>query len=434
MLMGTIIIQLFNYSIGIHVLYGTKIQKNKWGLFAVILCIADYFLLQLTVSNMLYMQISIILILCALLEGTIRQRTWYIITGVFIISCSEELIEVVLDFFLSQLLNISLYSSESFLFANLVLAGIWLIFGMLKKRKAVIQRKQISIVINIAMGIMAVVLVLIIASIRYAAPYVASRKFSMISDILIIMSYFSMFFLSLFVIYINDSNRKYRKLLETEHLLRNAQKNNYEAMLAREEETKKFRHDINNHIMCLKELIGTGDVLQVDEYINQMQLKTLVIKKRHYSVGNDIIDAIINYYVHILDEDVAISVIGKCNSKMAVNNVDLCSIISNPLQNAIEAITNQQQGKRYLKIQINSTELNFKIDIRNSFETVEIKMLNGLPKTKKQDKRNHGIGLKNVQQLVEKNHGIFKIDILEGEFGVMLILPVSNKKNDDLLI
>ncbi|MGF7144392.1 sensor histidine kinase regulating citrate/malate metabolism [Anaerotaenia torta] len=156
-----------------------------------------------------------------------------------------------------------------------------------------------------------------------------------------------------------------------------------------------------------------------------MQTILLEIQKKSYTVGNEIIDAILNYYTQVLEDDVKIYITGLCNVKLAINNVELCSIVSNPLQNAIEAIRHQKQGKKYLYIQMHSAQDNFRMEIRNSHDADSITLIHGLPWTKNSDKKNHGIGLKNVQKLVKKNNGEFKIDIEPGEFKITLVLPIA---------
>lgn len=422
--LSIIFLEIMVYCVGIYVLYNEKIRNIGFGIFILVICSGVCYLQNL--SNMLYIHISAIIILWALLEGSIRQKFLIIIKGVFIISCSEETIEAVIRFLISQCLNISMTSKKKFVLANLILLLIWLIIGEMKKRKIKVQRKYVNTLVMIVMGIMAVALVMVIASIHYADPYVNNKKFSIISDILTITSYFSIVILGLFVIYVKHANDNYKYLLETEILLRNSQKNNYEVMLAKEEKTREFRHDISNHIMCLKEMITDGNMVEANHYIDQMQLTVSQIQKKNYTTGNEILDAILNYYIQQLEEGVEVSVAGLCNCELNINNVELCSIVSNPLQNAIEALNNQIHGRRYLKIQMISTQQNFKMELCNSINVENIAMINGLPKTIKQDKDNHGIGLKNVKRLVEKNNGLFKVFIQQSEFRVTLILPIKN--------
>ena len=51
----------------------------------------------------------------------------------------------------------------------------------------------------------------------------------------------------------------------------------------------------------------------------------------------------------------------------------------------------------------------------------------GLPLTTKKNKKDHGIGLKNVKEMVEKNHGNFSWKCENREFKVVVILPVRKK-------
>ena len=425
-ILSIIFLLVLVYGVGIYVLFNEKIRHVGLGIFILVLCSGIYKLLNLSYSNMIYMHVSAIVILWTLLEGSMRQKFWIIIKGVFIIACCGEIIEAVIEFVLSQFLNMSMSSEKKFILANIILLIIWLVIEEMKKRKIKVQRIYVNAFIIIAMGIMAVALVLVIASIQYAEPYVNSKKFSMFSDILMIVSYFSIVVLGLFVIYIRKANENFKYLLETESLLRDSQKNNYELMLAKEEETREFRHDISNHIMCLNEMIKVGNIVEATKYIDQMQIAISQIQKKNFTTGNEIIDAIINYYIQQLEEDVEVDITGLCCCGLVINNVELCSIVSNPLKNAIEALNSQKRDRRYLKIRMNSTQQNFKIEICNSFSGGYITMIEGLPRTKKQDKDNHGIGLKNVKKLVEKNNGLFQVAIQKSEFQVTVILPLNN--------
>lgn len=423
---GLILLQVLVYSAGVCVLFHEKERNIRWGIFTFVICMGIYYILDLPV-NTLYVHAISIIILWSLLKNSIREKFSIIIKCVFIITCCEEIMEVTIDKVLQNLLDKPIRSQERFIFVNLSLMIVWLIVAEVKKRNIRLKRKYTNSLIMTVMVIMAIALALIIASIQYAAPYVDSKRFSMISDILTVISYLDIVILGLFVIYIGNANENFKNLLDTERLLRKAQKSNYEVILAKEAETREFRHDFSNHILCLKELISKNNIAEAADYIDQMQSTVLQIQKKTYTTGNEIIDAILNYYVRQLKKDVEVSVIGLCNDNLNVNDVELCSIVSNPLQNAVEALNNQKRERKYLKIRMNSTTQNFKMVICNSFDKDNIAITDGLPVTIKQDKENHGIGLKNVKKLVENNKGLFNIEIQEDEFRITLILPVRYK-------
>lgn len=425
--------------IGARILFHCRIQNIWLGILILALCLAGYHLLELSIRDLLYVNISAIVIFAVLLEGSLRQKILTVIKTAFIISCSIGIIEAILEIAGLQFYEIRITSEQSFLLSNVLLLLIIPLIGKMKQCRFVINRGLSHSFIIIAMGIMAVALVGIISGLHYAEPYVNNQKFSIFSGILIIISYFGIVVLGLFIFFTRNANDNYRHLLETEYLLRKLQKEHYEVLLGREEETRAFRHDLSNHILCLKELLRGGKLEEAHCYIDQMRIILLEIQKKSYTLGNEIIDAIINYNIHRLGNDVEISVSGLCNRELDVKHVELCSIISNPLQNAVEALDRQKQGKKYLNIHINSTQSNFQVQICNSFDIEEITkevtedtiMPHEVLESKKQDKRNHGIGLKNVKKLVEKNKGLFQIDIRRGEFRVTLILPCKRAATNE---
>ncbi len=431
------------YCVGACVLFHQRIRNIRFGILILALCIAGHFLLKLSISDLLYVNISAIVVFAILVEGTLRQRVLIVIKNVFIISCSIGIMEEILEITGTQFFKVKITPEQSFLLSSILLLLIMLIVGRLRQNSIAMSKRMPHSVMMIVLGLMAASLVSIIASLSYAEPYVNNKRFSIISGILIIVSYLGIVVLGLFILYTRKANENYSHLLETEYLLRKLQKEHYEIMLDREEETRAFRHDLFHHILCLKEFIKSGNPEKADCYMNQMQIKLLEIQKKCYTSGNEIIDAILNYYVCRLGKEVEVRVTGLCNRELDVSHAELCSIVSNPLQNAVEALIRQQQGQKYLNIHMNSTETNVQIQICNSFDIHETakdntkgaaedaETLQGIPKSKKEDKRNHGIGLKNVKTLVEKNNGLFQIDIRQGQFKVILILPVKSAATEE---
>lgn len=419
-----IFLQVFVYCVGINVLFNQKIRYLPGGITILGLCSWIYYQLELSYTNMIYVHVSTLLILWILLEGSIKQKFFAIVKSILIIGCSEEIVEAIINIVTSKLYN-SIAVEKEIVLANILLLMIYLVIGLIKRKKLKLQRNHLNSLVMIAMGIMSIALVLVISALQYAEPYVNSKRFSVVCDTLTIVAYMGIVILGLFIIYVKNANENYKYLLEMENLLRNSQKNNYEVMLAKEDETRDFRHDISNHIICLQEMIRSENLVDANKYIEQMQIAISQIQKKNYTVGNEILDAILNYYIQQLIEDIEVTISGRCHCNLQINEVELCSIISNPIQNAIEALNNQIAGNRYLNIRMNSTIRNLKIVIINSFSKNHFTMIDGLPGTLKEDKSNHGIGLRNVKKLVEKNNGLFQIDIKENEFQVTVILPVK---------
>lgn len=188
----------------------------------------------------------------------------------------------------------------------------------------------------------------------------------------------------------------------------NEQKNHYEYLENREKETKKFRHDLRNHMDMITNLAQNQEYDRIGNYLEQMNMKidtfgTVV------TVHNGIVDAIISqYYVKAKQNGVDIKVEGKFPVDCTIDAYDLCTIFSNILSNAYEAAMESED--KFISLVCGYTERNIIIVIKNS--------CNGEPpaggimwKTRKTNADYHGYGLENVKDSVKKYNGIFDIEI-----------------------
>lgn len=218
-------------------------------------------------------------------------------------------------------------------------------------------------------------------------------------------------------------NEKMGKLIETERALKQMSENYYSTLLRKEEETRKYRHDMNNHILCLKEYAKKEQAIDTLQYIEILQERLDEIQKKVYFTGNDILDILLNYHLQFLN-NTDITVTGICKCKLEINNVDFCIVISNLLQNAVEEILRQEDENRYIKVNVEQGKSFFRLEIRNSSKAVFSKNKN-FPESLKEDKENHGMGLMNIMETIERNQGKFEIEGDGKEVCAMIVLPIK---------
>lgn len=95
------------------------------------------------------------------------------------------------------------------------------------------------------------------------------------------------------------------------------------------------------------------------------------------------------------------------------SDTELCSLISNALENAINATVHiADSGKRYVTLRMYSKNHKLCVDIRNSFQT-EPQFYQGLPVSKEPG---HGYGTKSMAHIVEKHGGVFRFSVKDGWF------------------
>lgn len=264
---------------------------------------------------------------------------------------------------------------------------------------------------------MIIILVTVIVGLNHSKELINRGNFNLFVDCISFMALVGMIILMAFIVYIKNSNDLIVEQMETERLLKNMQEKYYQELLAREEETRRYRHDMQNHLICLTRYIETYKQDEAIKYINQLQDYLVAIQKKCYFSGNELLDIFLNYYLSSL-EDVDIKIIGICNDDIMMDKVDFCIIFSNLIQNAVEAVSRQTIGGKYIRVTIKQRMEHSEIEIRNSLD-VNSKVEE---KTVKRDKTNHGIGLKNVSDTVLKNGGYFKYGLENQEFFVVVIL------------
>ena len=280
----------------------------------------------------------------------------------------------------------------------------------IQKIKSFISRRLIVLVI-----LMSMVLLFTIEGLDLARNNSDSQMFKNIAGIFIGLSYGSVGLLGIFMIYIHRTNEKINGLLDVSKKLGILQKQHYESLLEKEEETKKYRHDMMNHMVYMNGLAKKKEPEKIYEYINELMTELETIQKKRINTGNDVIDIMTNYYIELLDQKVSISVTGEINPKM--DDLKLCIIYGNILQNAIEELA-QCGTDAWLRIRLEQGREYCVITIENSLSGEIGK------KRIQSDLKDHGIGLQNVKLAVEELNG--KIETKKGEnyYHISVSLPL----------
>ena len=197
------------------------------------------------------------------------------------------------------------------------------------------------------------------------------------------------------------------------------QKEYSEKMLTGDENLRRFRHDYRNHMIVINSLLESGRTDRAREYLNNMNsdISSTLTK---ISTGNFISDAIINNKaVAAAEHDVSIKFTGQVIPE-GIADEDLCTVLANILDNAIEA-TKKLSSNKTVRIDAALRNGLFIMNVSNPVEN-EVKIRkDGTIKTSKKNQNEHGFGIKNVQKAVKKYGGtvsvtcenkVFSVDIM----------------------
>ncbi|SDB22998.1 sensor histidine kinase [Eubacterium oxidoreducens] len=207
------------------------------------------------------------------------------------------------------------------------------------------------------------------------------------------------------------------------------QKDYFNKISLQDRNTKKFRHDMTNHLIAISDFVDKGMNEEAHVYLADLMKEIKEISDSQYDVGNEIINVLINYYLVFENKKPQIQVIGKIGEIESIKKKDLCVIFANLLKNARDAVCElEEDGKIYIELKRGRDFASFEIENSANISMQRIKeMKNGIYKTTQEDTQLHGYGLSNVKHVLQKIGGEIRISVKEASFQVLVMIPVGDK-------
>ena len=194
----------------------------------------------------------------------------------------------------------------------------------------------------------------------------------------------------------------------------------YEKQESLNTEIRGFRHDCNNHVKCLKSLMNSERYTEAQRYLDKLT-GSMPSDSFLYRTGNYIADAILTEGQET-SSDYNITIKFKGYISPNIDSTDLCIILSNSINNAIEACQ-AVSGDKLITVYSNVQQGILVLIIKNPTlydDTAE----DIFPETSKDDKVSHGFGLANMQKVVEQYEGTMHTKIENGFFIISFALKL----------
>jgi len=185
---------------------------------------------------------------------------------------------------------------------------------------------------------------------------------------------------------------------------------------------RSWRHDYHNHLQKLKAHIMMDQIKETNQYLNELEIDLDNVNQLVES-GNINLDAILNSKISLaLKSNVEINYKAQVPEKLTVSDIDLCVLIGNLIDNAVEACDKIKVGsKKFIRIYIGILKKQLYITVSNS--TIEI--IRKLDEEYITTKRgNHGHGLKRINNIVNKYDGFINRQNEPGVFVTEVLLSL----------
>lgn len=186
--------------------------------------------------------------------------------------------------------------------------------------------------------------------------------------------------------------------------------------------TLKLRHDMRAFVNDIQEMVHNGEITKAPRYLDEMEQEVLPL----YSTGNQALDSVLMVKVAKI-QSAGIEFRGTnlhYTGGMNIRDAALCSLVSNMLDNAFEALNDrkEQPGSRYIYLGFNYSLAGLMIICENPLLGIVPKMVKTSFFTNKTEPY-HGLGISIMERIVHEANGHLEVTLYEDCFRVLAIIP-----------
>ena len=182
-----------------------------------------------------------------------------------------------------------------------------------------------------------------------------------------------------------------------------------------------WRHDYRNHIQMLKVLTENGDLPAIREYLDKLDtdLNTVDLAVK---TGNAMADAILNSKISLAkSRSIDVHVDAHIPVKLKMSELDLCCILGNLFDNAIEASMALPPEGRLIRVYMDMKGTQLYISFTNFTAEKKRQKVSGRFQTTKGD--GHGFGLVRIDAIIERLDGYLSRNSEDGAFTTEILIP-----------
>lgn len=215
-----------------------------------------------------------------------------------------------------------------------------------------------------------------------------------------------------------------QRKLEQQSMYAEMNRKYYESMEQQHFEIRRMRHDMANHLQTLSMLPEK----EKEEYIRNLLDSATTVRNLHYC-GDSTVNAVLTVKAAAMEEfGIKFSYKIDIPTKLPLNKTDICTLFANALDNAIEACKQLPGETRGITLESRMQKGMFVLSVKNPLSKdsmlIQDKRQKGLFATTKADVKNHGIGLKSMEDVVRQKDGKMELQVCDGEFKVFLFVYV----------
>lgn len=419
-----IILELINYLLTYIVIFRAKIKKRKTWLFGLLpIFLIIYVLIQSKGNEFARHMIEILGILIPLFALQGNKWKWAFLYPATVMLPS--ILSICISFILAISAGVSeldtIYMANSVIVCEAGSGLILILIGMYekwKKKESFEMEFMIRQYLILYGGIICAVILIGCAQALSNAEVllVQERNWYGLAVTVICLLFMFMGLWNSIIVY-NQERYQHQIEMLNEHMV--MQEKQIKTVIQNDEKLRSYRHDMKAHLLALQSLCENNSS-NFRQYVNEIIGASDIFHTVSFT-GNAAVDAVLSN----LNESAAINNIPisyECAlpEQLPLTLFDLCTVLSNLIQNAVEACE-QNKKEKEISVTIYPFGDRLYIKVKNPVEH-PVEMEGRKLITSKRDKENHGIGSENVRRAVEKCGGEINYTCLFGWFTVEILI------------
>ena len=199
-----------------------------------------------------------------------------------------------------------------------------------------------------------------------------------------------------------------------------------EGLRSVETQVAVYQHDMRHHLTAIDGFLNAEQPQQAKEYIQKVQADVASITPRHFC-ENELVNLLCSSFTDKAARMGArFTVEAKLPKELSISDTELCSILSNGLENALHAIATLEGPLKWVELYCGVRLNKLLIEIKNPYAG-EIAMRDGLPVS---GREGHGYGCRSIQSIAAQNGGLCTFDTEHGVFTLRVMLPLPGSHNE----
>ena len=202
-----------------------------------------------------------------------------------------------------------------------------------------------------------------------------------------------------------------RELIET----------HYQEVETMYKQIRGWRHDYRNHIQAMKILAANDDIDAIRKYLDELDtdLNTL---DTAIKTGNAMADAILNSKISLArSKGITVKTDAHIPVQLKMSEIDLCVILGNLFDNAIEASMKLPEAQRLIRVYMDMKNTQLYISFTNFTASKKMEKTGNRFRTTKGS--GHGFGLVRIDNIIERLDGYLSRNSEDGAFTTEILIP-----------